>query len=140
MKNGARPKNHRERSYGTKNPSTETERKQHKLHKDLIEFDDFQSTILPALRKDVKSGMTPKQLQEKYAALAAARMINIALTDENITAASAASKDILDRVSGKATEKKEVTHKFKDLTDSELDAILESEEALTAEMESKFEN
>ncbi len=137
----ARPrKPHPKNSTSGRYSSTPGERAQHKLHRDLIEFDDFQTTILPALRRDLKAGLTPKELQEKYAALAAARMINIALTEENTGAASAAAKDILDRTAGKATEKKEVTHKFKDLSDDELDAILASEEAEVTDMERKFEN
>ncbi len=140
MRNGARPKNRSNRNYGTAPSSDKNEHKQHKLHRDLIEFEDFQTTILPMLRRDLKAGMTAKQLHEKYAALAAARMINIALTEENTGAAAAASKDILDRTAGKATEKKEVTHRFKDMDEKDLDALIESEEEDLKEMQAKFEN
>lgn len=130
------PKNNTHRTYS----SAKGEHKQHKLHRDIADYEEYVQTILPAFRKDVKSGMSAEELQKKYAALAAARMITIALTDENASTASAASKDILDRVSGKATEKKEVTHRFKDMDEKDLDALLESEEEDLKEMQKQFEN
>lgn len=140
MRNRARPNRKT-----TRNPdssrfsSVHAEAKQSSLHKNIADYEEFVTTILPAFRKDVKSGMSAEELQKKYAALAAARMITIALTDTNASTASAASKDILDRAGGKATEKKEITHKFKDLSDAELDAVLASEEDDLKEMQERFE-
>ncbi len=113
-------------------------KRQHKLHQDLAEFEDYQ-TILKTIRKDIKAGMTQKELAAKYAPLAQARVISEMLTSENPTAALAAAKDLLDRVEGKATEKKEVTHRFKDMSEKELDAILKSEEEDLQNMEERFD-
>lgn len=137
--NGARPRAKRGAKTGRPYNSNKAEHEQHKLHRDLIAFDDFRSTILPALRKDLKSGMTPKQLREKYSALVQARLITDAMTTTDPKEAAQIGKDLIDRVEGKATEKKEVTHRFKDMSDKELDAILESEEADLKDMEERFD-
>lgn len=115
------------------------ENEMHKLIRDLTEFENFKATILPALRKDVQAGMKPKELREKYAALVQARVITAALVEPDNSKAANAAKDIIDRVEGKATERKEVTHKFKDMSDQELDAILKSEEAELEDMQNRFE-
>lgn len=113
--------------------------KQNDLHKQLAAFEEFKTEILPALQRDVASGMNPKQLREKYAALAQARLITDALTQEDAGKAAVAAKDILDRSEGKAKEKIEHTHKYKDMKDEELDAILKSELDDLADMENRFE-
>lgn len=112
--------------------------KQDKLYSDLEEFEAFREKILPAIRKDLMSGMTAAQLREKYSALVQARLITEAITTPDAAKASAAARDILDRAHGKATEKKEVTHKFADLSDQELDSILISEEEELAVIEGQL--
>lgn len=134
MKNGARPR----RRGGIARNGHQEEMKQVKLHQELSQFEEYQ-TILKSIRKDIKNGMTEKQLQQKYAPLAQARIISEMLTNENGAAALAAAKDLLDRVNGKATEKKEVSHRFADMSDTELDAVLKSEEADLQDMEQRFE-
>lgn len=111
----------------------------HKLIQDLRDFEEFQETILPALRKDVKAGLTAEQLQKKYSALAQARLISEALTNENAAVAIPAAKDLLDRTHGKATEKKIVKHQFDDMSDEELNAILESEEEDLEHLEDRIQ-
>lgn len=113
------------------------ELKQHALHKALIEFDDFKTTILPAIQADVKAGLTDKQMREKYLALVQARQLTDALTNPD---AQAAVKDILDRTSGKATEKKEITHRLQNLPDNELDAVIKSMETDLIDTEDKFQD
>jgi hypothetical protein len=73
------------------------------------------------------SGMSPDEMRKKYKAIIQARLIQTAITSDDGAALSAA-KDILDRSDGKATEKKEVTHRYADMKEEELDAILMSEE------------
>lgn len=106
----------------------------------LIEFEDFRSTILPAIKKDLKAGLSAADLRKKYAGLVQARQITTALTSEDEGRASAAAKDIMDRAEGKATERKEVTHKYAELKDEELDAILQSEEEELKHMEEHLEH
>ena len=93
----------------------------------LTAFEDFTESILPALRRDIKAGMTPEDMRKKYASLVQARTITTAITSDD-GRAMAAAKDILDRNEGRATEKKEITHRYADMKDEELDAILQSEE------------
>jgi len=104
------------------------------LLSDLNEFIEFRTKILPAIRKDLATGMSAPELRKKYAALVQARIITEALTTPDAGKATALAKDVIDRVEGKATEKKEVTVKYADVSDEELDALLMSEEAELAEM------
>lgn len=102
-------------------------------------FEDFEANILPALKADVKSGMTPAELRKKYASLAQARVITAALTNPDDTKAVIAAQDIINRVEGKPTEKKEVTHTLANASDKELDAILNSEIEELEDMQERFE-
>lgn len=108
------------------------------LVQDLVDFEDFKSTVLPAIRRDITAGMTAKELREKYSALVQARLLTEALTSQDSKSAITAAKDITDRVDGRATEKKEVTHKFDKLSDEELDAVIKSEEADLDDMSKRF--
>ena len=107
---------------------------------ELKEFDEFKEKLLPAIRKDLTSGMSAEEIRKKYEAVVQARSIITAVTDKDSGKALAAAKDILDRSSGKATEKKEVTHKFSDLRDEELDAVLQSELQDLDELDSATEH
>lgn len=93
----------------------------------LREFEEFRETLLPALRADIKSGMTPEAMRKKWQSIIQARLIQTAITSPDVQA-MAAAKDILDRSEGRATERKEITHRYADMKDEELDAILASEE------------
>lgn len=139
LRNGARPSRKSRRDpEPTRYSSDKGEYKQNRLHKHIAEFEDYQ-TILASIRKDLKAGLTTKELQAKYAPLAQARVISEMLTNEDGSKALSAAKDLLDRVEGRATEKKEVTHRFKDMSDKELDAVLKSEEEDLKDMEQRFE-
>lgn len=109
------------------------------LHEDLEEFEKFQKDILKAIRRDLSSGLSAKQIREKYHAMVQARLLTVALTDTDTGKATAASKDIIDRVEGRAVEKKDVTHRFKDMSDQELDAVLKSETEDLKDMQERFE-
>lgn len=134
MRNGTR----KTRRQASPRNSHSAEMKQNKLHSDLAQFEDYQ-TILKSIRQDLKNGLTEKQLQLKYAPLAQARIISEMLTNEDGAKALAAARDLLDRTNGKATEKKEVSHRFADMSDKELDAVLKSEEEDLKDMEGRFE-
>lgn len=94
---------------------------------DLAEFEEFKAEVLPQLRADLRKGMSAKQLREKYMALMEARKISIALGSLEEGVAVQAIKDAQDRQEGRATEKKTITHKYEEIPDEELDAILKSE-------------
>jgi hypothetical protein len=93
----------------------------------LAEFEEFREKLLPALQKDLSKGLTAEQILEKYAAVSAARLVHASATAISETAVIAAAEKHLDRVLGKPKQSVETTHKFKDLSDAELDAILKSE-------------
>lgn len=101
----------------------------------LAQFEEFKQQILPSLRESLRKGESAEQIYKKAQSLAAARAVSIAATSMDETKALAAIKDILDRSGGKATENKTVTHKYANLSDSELDAMLISEGEETDELE-----
>lgn len=93
----------------------------------LDEFVEWKETIHPRIRADIKKGLDPKQLREKYSPLAEARKLMIALTSTNESSALAAIKDIQDRTEGKAKERIDMTHRLAQMPDDELDALILSE-------------
>lgn len=95
---------------------------------DLSMYEEYKRDILPALRKMLSAGATSEEIYKKYANFAAARQVSIALADLDPTRALAAIKDIQDRAVGKAVERKKFEHSFSELSDQELDAIINSEE------------
>ena len=97
-----------------------------RLMDELDEFAEFKKSILPALREDIKNGVSAEEIYKKAQALAATRMVMIAMREVDSTKAIAAVKDILDRTQGRATEKQEITHKLESLPDEQLDALLKS--------------
>lgn len=95
-----------------------------RLADDLAEFEIFKENILPLIRRDLNAGLTAEEFFKKYAPYAAARGVNIALTHEDKSAAINMIKDILDRTQGKAVTREEHSHKYEQLSDSELDAMI----------------
>jgi hypothetical protein len=91
---------------------------------DLAEFEEFRTTVLPELRRLIKTGAPSKEILERGRALVAARLVTIAAIDPDSKTALAAAKELLDRVDGKVVEKKEVKHAMANLKDEELDALV----------------
>lgn len=104
-----------------------TENRMIKNIDELAAFEQFKSEILPYLRDALQKGASAEEIYKKAEALAAARAVTIAATETDASKALSAIKDILDRSGGKPTDKREITHKYKDLSDEELDAMLLSE-------------
>lgn len=96
---------------------------------ELAEFEDFTANILPAIRKDLKAGMSETQILEKYKALAAASIATLTTRIDEPAVALAAARDILDRTQGKAVERRQVEHRLGKLPDEQLDALLLTEMA-----------
>lgn len=139
MRNGAKPKAARKhRTHHHTQGKTHTNNMVDMIA-DLAEFEEFQATTLKAIRQDIKKGLNGKALRDKYAAIVQGRLLTIALTTEDEKTAAAIAKDVIDRSEGKATEKKEVTHKFSDMNDKELDAMLKSEIEDLEDMQERFE-
>lgn len=109
------------------------------LISNLQKFEDFEANVLPALQEDVKKGLSPLELQDKYAALVTARAITGALKDKSGGMAQSLSKDMLDRKHGKSVERKEVKHTLESLSEAELDSLIKSEEEDLENLEGRFE-
>ncbi len=94
-------------------------------------LDGISAQVLPILSRAIKEGWTKEELRQhpQIALLMEARKISIAIFEPDSGKALAASKDIADRVEGKAKERVETTHRYEGLKDEELDALLASEEA-----------
>jgi hypothetical protein len=92
----------------------------------LALFEEMQAELLPKLQKLIRQNASPEKIYKEFAALAAARTVSVALTEEDSGKALAAVKEVLDRTQGKATEKVETTHKYSKLDDAELDNLLKS--------------
>lgn len=92
----------------------------------LAAFEEFEATILPALRKDLKSGLTAQQILEKYQGHAAAVLASGMFLSGTPADARAAAKELLDRVQGKPTERRELTHKLDRMPEKDIDALLVS--------------
>jgi hypothetical protein len=87
-------------------------------------FEEFRRDILPMLQNDLKSKLSSKELRQKYQSYITARILSIALGDPDSAKALTAAKDALDRVEGKAKETIEQNHRFSDMKDEQLDALL----------------
>lgn len=86
---------------------------------------DFEG-LLPGLKAALRMGLSAEQIYAEFTSMAAARGVNIALTETDSAKALAAIKDVLDRTQGKATERQEHTHRLEQLPDEQLDALLKT--------------
>jgi hypothetical protein len=93
----------------------------------LTQFEDFEKTILPQLQKDIRRGITAKEMASKYSALAMARLITVAMTSENEAQVERAGVKVVEFGDGKATERKEVSHRLEKLPQEQMDALLLTE-------------
>lgn len=91
---------------------------------ELAEFEKFKEELLPKLRTMVLKGADEQEIYAMAKAFAAARAVTIAMTEQDTGKALSAIKEVLDRSGGKATEKRETTHKYQKLKDEELDSLL----------------
>lgn len=90
----------------------------------INKFEEFQKDILPMLRADIANGTPPEELIKKYRTHLAARQVTIALTEVDANKALAAIKDLRDRDEGKAVNREEVTHKYENMREEEIESIL----------------
>jgi hypothetical protein len=93
---------------------------------DLSLLDQIKAEILPKIQKDLLEGKSAAEILEKYQSFAAARLVSNLVTEADSGKSNMAAKEVLDRTLGKSVEKRETTHKYADLTDDELDALVSS--------------
>lgn len=91
---------------------------------DLELFEELKKDLLPDLRELVKKGEKSDVILERGRALATARLVTLAATNDNPTAALAAIKEVLDRTLGRVADKKQIEHRLAKIDDKELDALL----------------
>lgn len=91
----------------------------------LAEFESLRRDLLPKLLQAVRDGKSAEEIIETGKAVAAARLVSMSTSSDD-RAAYAAVKEILDRTMGKATEKKEITHRLDRLSDEQIDAMVMS--------------
>lgn len=91
---------------------------------DLALFEDLQKSLIPELRKAINAGKDTKDILQIGKAAALARLVSLATMNADDKTALSAVKELLDRLEGKVTEKKELTHKLAKLEESEVDALL----------------
>ena len=139
MKNGARPKSRRHHATHPHTQGATHDNRMAGVLDDIAEFEEFRESTLKAIRKDIKAGLSPKELLKKYSSIVQGRLLTTMLTTTDEKIVTALGKDLIDRAEGKATEKKEVKHSFADMKDEELDAILKSEIEDLEDMEQRFE-
>lgn len=91
---------------------------------ELEEFEDFKKALLPELRRLIKSKAPTEEILSAARAAAVARLASLAVMEEDSKTALGAIKELMDRLHGKSTEKKEITHAMAKLKDEELDALV----------------
>ena len=91
---------------------------------ELTFFQEFKAELLPDLRKLITGGAPTKEILERARALATARLASLAALETDSRTALVAIKELMDRLDGKATERKEIKHSMEQLRDEELDALV----------------
>lgn len=92
----------------------------------LSEFEESRRELLPKLARAVKEKKSVEEILAMCDTIAAARLGTIVATETDNSKVLAAIKDLLDRKHGKSTERKEIKHKFENLSEDELDSVLAS--------------
>lgn len=112
--------------------------KQEDVTDQVLAYERFRTEIAPELQEMLLRGASDKEILSKYKSYAAAKILSIALTEDDAGKALAAAKDILDRSSGKAVERKKVEHSMADMEERDLDALLASELEELDEIEAEY--
>lgn len=102
-------------------------RKRERVLDKLAAFQEFQAALSPKMQRMILDGSSAEEIIAETAAYAAARIATIAVTDNDSGKAYAAAKDILDRAHGKAVERRELKHKFAEMNEDEIDAMIVSQ-------------
>lgn len=109
------PLKHRQKEYATK--------RMNRLAAKLAAVEDYHATVPAQLRRLLENKATPDDILQFAASLAAARLVT-ELSSSHAGTAMDAAKQILDRSQGKAIERIQQHHKFEQLSDEQLDALV----------------
>lgn len=105
------------------NPRNEEERMVEVLD-ELAMFEEYRATMLPQLRDQIEKGAPTKEILGTAKAAAVARLASLAVLEQDSKVALSAIKELLDRLEGRVTDKKEITHQMQNLKNEELDALV----------------
>lgn len=117
----------RPKKYRFKEGNAKTENRMMDALEELANYEEFVAHLAPQLKKDLVSGMSSEDIYKKYSGMAAARAVAIATTERNPAVAMKAIQEVLDRALGKPTQKIEAKHRFDELSEEELDALVLAE-------------
>lgn len=111
-----------------RNTANGTDAKMVRSLDDLQEFAEFQADILPLLRKAIKAGKSAEEIYTMVSSAAAGKLATLAIKEQDPMKALSLIKEVLDRSGGKAKERQEITSRYAEMPDAELDALLKSQE------------
>jgi hypothetical protein len=91
---------------------------------ELAMFEEYRATMLPKLRDQIDKGASTKEILGTAKAAAVARLASLAVLEQDSKVAITAIKELLDRLDGRVTDRKEITHQMANLKSEELDALV----------------
>ncbi len=103
---------------------------------ELSEFETFKADIMPKLRSFIKEGKSASEIYAWAQSYLAAKTVTLALASRDEKTALGAIKEALDRGVGKAADKVEITQRYEQLSDQELESLLQSERDTASEDDS----
>lgn len=95
-------------------------------HDDIAEFEQFKEEVIDVVRKDLRSGMSASELRKKWLPVLEAKRISLGLLESDAGKQNQIVKDITDREEGRPKEQKKIEHRFSELPDDELEAIIQT--------------
>jgi hypothetical protein len=108
----------KKRSLATQAKAKRDEEKQARTFDALIEFDQFNASILPQLKKMILEGWAPEKIRKHFAPIVQAQMVDRAMKGD-----FRAQKDILDRHEGMAVQRVEQKTTYAKMDQRELAAL-----------------
>lgn len=91
---------------------------------DLDLLERFKKELLPALQAAVKAGKSAEEIFRLSEPMLAAKLVTEALRSSDVSKVTNAIKNMIDRSAGPVTAKEEVQHKFENLSEEQINAIL----------------
>jgi len=101
----------------------QTENKMVRSLDKLAQYELFDKTIMPSLKKMIVQGWSPEKIRKHFAPLIQARMIQAGLGDVRSAQTMKAMKDLLDRHEGTAVQRVEQKNIYAKMSKKELAAL-----------------
>jgi GH24 family phage-related lysozyme (muramidase) len=88
----------------------------------LAQYEEFKNAISPKLQERVLKGASVEEMFSEFAAAVGAAMLTRALRDGDFKA----MQDVLNRAKGTPVQAKKVEHTYSEMSEEQLDALVES--------------